>query len=98
MQRPLMLMCIALFLGQAWPLAAAASGDARVAEQIAQAEEAVQRAAAQRALWTSAEESLVTAKKLFAAGSVNQASAPAQMAKELAELGLAQTTYPLFSE
>ena len=77
---------------------AAQPDDARVAQEIAQAEAAVKRAAAHNALWTSAEEALALAKKHLADGKISEARAPAALAKELAELGIAQTAYPLFSE
>jgi hypothetical protein len=77
----------------------AAQPDAeRVAREIAQAEAAVKLAAERKALWTSAGEALALAKKYLADGKVSEASAPATLAKELAELGIAQTAYPLFSE
>jgi hypothetical protein len=72
--------------------------DERVALEIAKAEAAVKRAAEHKALWTSAEEALALAKKRLADGNISEASAPAVLAKELAELGIAQTAYPLFSE
>lgn len=70
----------------------------RVAQEIAEAEDAVRRAAAHKGLWTSAEEALALAKKHLADGKISEAKAPAALAKELAELGIAQTAYPLFSE
>ncbi len=70
----------------------------RVTQEIAAAEAAVKLAAERKALWTSAGEALALAKKHLADGKVNEAGAPAALAKELAELGIAQTTYPLFSE
>lgn len=77
---------------------AAQPDDEGVAQEIAQAETAVRRAAAHKALWTSAEDALAMAKKNLAEGKISQARAPAALAKELAELGIAQTAYPLFSE
>ncbi|MEO5863146.1 MAG: hypothetical protein ABIW48_08635 [Burkholderiales bacterium] len=70
----------------------------RVALEIAKAEAAVKRAAEHKALWTSAEEALVSAKKRLADGNISGASASAVLAKDLAELSIAQTAYPLYSE
>lgn len=94
----LFIAILALVLGEPGIVAAAATDDEQVALQIVQAEAAVKRAAAQRALWTTAEDALALAKKYLAEGNVGKASAPAALARELAELGLAQTAYPLFSE
>ncbi len=77
---------------------AAEPDNQRVALEIAKAEAAIKRAAERKALWTSAEEALALAKKRLADGNMNAASAPAALAQELAELGIAQTAYPLFSE
>jgi hypothetical protein len=77
---------------------AAQTDQEKIVQEIARAEAAVKRAAERKALWTSAEEALALAKKLLADGKINQAAAPAALAKELAELGIAQTAYPLFSE
>lgn len=77
---------------------AAQPDDERVALEIAKAEAAVKRAAGHNALWTSAAEALDLAKKHVADGNISEACAPAALAKELAELGVAQTAYPLFSE
>ncbi|MDQ3261576.1 MAG: hypothetical protein M3Q00_12475 [Pseudomonadota bacterium] len=70
----------------------------RVALEIAKAEAAVKRAAEHKALWTSAEEALAFAKKRLADGNISGASASAVLAKDLAELSIAQTAYPLYSE
>ena len=90
---------VLMFVLMANPLARAAQPDVeRVAQEIAQAEAAVKLAAERKALWTSAGEALALAKKYLADGKVSEAGAPAALAKELAELGIAQTAYPLFSE
>ena len=87
---------LALSLGKT--VFAAQSDQEKIVGEIAQAEAAVKRAAQRKALWTSAEEALALAKQLIADGKVSEAGAPAALAKELAELGIAQTAYPLFSE
>ncbi len=70
----------------------------RASINIASAEAAVKRAAERHALWTSASEALILAKKLLADGKLQAAVAQANLARELAELGIAQTQYPLFCE
>ena len=70
----------------------------RANADVASAEAAVKRATERHALWTSASEALVLAKKLLADGKLPAAAAQANLARELAELGIAQTEYPLFCE
>lgn len=70
----------------------------RAHADVASAEAAVKSAAERRALWTSASETLGLAKKLLAEGKLQAAAAQANLARELAELGIAQTEYPLFCE
>ena len=70
----------------------------RAHADVASAEAAVKRATERHALWTSASETLVVAKKLLAEGKLQAAAAQANLARELAELGIAQTEYPLFCE
>jgi poly(3-hydroxybutyrate) depolymerase len=65
---------------------------ARVA--LAQAEQAVNRAAAQRALWTTAEEALLRARAAFDKADYSAAWKEANAARELAELGMSQKSYP----
>ena len=69
----------------------------RAHADVASAEAAVKLATERHALWTSASETLGLAKKLLAEGKL-QAAAQANLARELAELGIAQTEYPLFCE
>ena len=70
----------------------------RAHADVASAEAAVKSAAERHALWTSARETLGLAKKLLAEGKLQAAAAQANLARELAELGIAQTEYPLFCE
>ena len=96
--------CIGAALGTA--AAAFASGvaersgqalDTRVAgAAIALADRAVRRAQAQRVLWTTAEEALRGARRAMEAGDNAAAVAQARIAKEHAELALAQKRYPPF--
>ena len=61
---------------------------------LAQAETDIQRARAKRALWQKAWEDLVAARQAVSAGDAPRASALAQRASELAQLGLEQLAYP----
>ena len=70
----------------------------RAHADVASAEAAVKLATERHALWTSASETLGLAKKLLAEGKLQAAAAQANLARELAELGIAQTEYPLFCE
>jgi hypothetical protein len=63
---------------------------------IARAERAVGRAQAQHMLWTTSEEALRGARRAFEDGDIAAAVAQAQIAKEHAELAIAQKRYPLF--
>ncbi|HEV8645321.1 MAG TPA: hypothetical protein VGR01_07100 [Burkholderiales bacterium] len=63
---------------------------------IAQADRAVRRAEAQHMLWTTADEALRGARRAFKAGDLATAVAQARVAKEHAELAIAQKRYPLF--
>ncbi len=63
---------------------------------IAQAERAVRRAEAQRMLWTTAEEALRGARRALEEGDLAGALAKARVAKEHAELAIAQKRYPPF--
>jgi Skp family chaperone for outer membrane proteins len=99
MRFAILLCSIFMLATMATPFARAAQTDVeRVTQEVAQAEAAVKLAAERKALWTSAGEALALAKKYLADGKVSEAAAPAALAKELAELGISQTTYPLFSE
>ncbi|MEK6211835.1 MAG: hypothetical protein AABM64_15930 [Pseudomonadota bacterium] len=63
---------------------------------IAQADRAVRRAEAQRMLWTTAEEALRGARRAFEDGDLAAAVAQARVAKEHAELAIAQKRSPPF--
>lgn len=63
---------------------------------IAQADRAVKRAEAQRVLWTTAEEALRGARRAFEDGDLAAAVAQARVAKEHAELAIAQKRFPPF--
>jgi HEPN domain-containing protein len=63
---------------------------------IAQADRAVRRAEAQRMLWTTAEMALRSARRAFEDGDLAAAIAQARVAKEHAELAIAQKRYPPF--
>ena len=99
-----MTACIVAVFGIAAP--ACASGVAAGAAQtldaegartaIAQAERAVSRAAAQRMLWTTADEALRSARRAFEDGDLAAAVAKARIAKEHSELAIAQKRYPPF--
>jgi hypothetical protein len=67
---------------------------ARVALSTAQA--AVQAAADQRALWITADDALRRARVAFLDGDYQGAIKAAQTAAEQAQLGIAQTHYPIF--
>jgi hypothetical protein len=68
--------------------------EAKVALGIAQT--AVQAAAANRALWTTAEDAMKLARAAFVRGDYPEAIHAAQTAAEQAQLGIAQTQYPMF--
>lgn len=61
---------------------------------LAEAEAAVQAAAAKRALWTTAEDAVREARRAFAAGDYDKAARAAGTAVEQARLGIEQTHYP----
>ncbi len=63
---------------------------------IAQAERAVRRAEAQQMLWTTAQEAIRGARQAFDEGDLAAAVAHARVAKEHAELAIAQKRYPPF--
>jgi hypothetical protein len=63
---------------------------------IVQADRAVRRAEAQRMLWTTAGEALRGARRAFEDGDLAAAVAQARVAKEHAELSIAQKRYPPF--
>ena len=99
-----MTACIVAVFGiaaPAWASGVAAGAaqtlDAEVARTaIAQAERAVSRAAAQRMLWTTADEALRSARRAFEDGDLAAAVAQARVAKEHSELAIAQKRYPPF--
>ena len=62
------------------------------------AEAAVQEAVRKKALWTTAESALAEARVAFARSDYDVAARAAAAAKELAELGIAQTRDPPFPE
>jgi hypothetical protein len=68
--------------------------EARVTLGTAQA--AVRAAAAKRALWTTAEDAMRLAQAAFLRGEYREAMRAAQTAAEQAQLGIAQTQYPMF--
>ena len=75
----------------------AVTADALVAETaVADAEAAVQRADAQRALWTSAQDALRKARRALQEGNTAMAVEQARIAQKQSELGIAQKSYPLF--
>jgi hypothetical protein len=69
------------------------SGRAHAA--LVEAERAVSRAQAERALWTTAEEALRNARHALEQGNLASAIKQARVAKEHAHLGIAQKNYPL---
>ena len=102
----LMHMIICIVASFAIAAAACASGVAAGSAQeldadvvraaIAQAERAVRRAEAQRMLWTTADEALRGARRAFEVGDLAAAVAQARIAREHAELAIAQKRYPPF--
>lgn len=62
---------------------------------IAQAEAAVARAEALRALWTNAQAALDLAREAYSRGNFAAAQDAARDARKFAELGIAQLKYPL---
>jgi len=62
---------------------------------VAEAERAVSRAHAERALWTTAEEALRNARHALEQGNLALAIKQARVAKEHAHLAIAQRSYPL---
>jgi hypothetical protein len=63
---------------------------------VADAEAAVKRADAQRALWTSAEDALRKARHALQEGNTAMALDQARIAQRQSELGIVQKSYPLF--
>lgn len=73
------------------------TAEAAVAETaVLEAEAAVQRADAQRALWTSAQDALRKARRALQEGNSAMAIEQARIAQQHSELGIAQKHYPLF--
>lgn len=68
----------------------------RARAALAEAEQAVLAAREQQALWTTAEEALKLARRALERGNYAEALKQAKTAREHAELGLAQKSYPLF--
>jgi len=67
----------------------------RAREALADAETAIQAAAAKGALWTTAEDAIHEARTAFAAGEYERAARAAGVAAEQAQLGIEQTRYPM---
>lgn len=63
---------------------------------LAEAESAVEAAAARRALWSTAAEALRDAQGAFVQGDYQAAQHAAGTAIQQARLGIAQTRYPMF--
>ncbi|CAN0373054.1 unnamed protein product, partial [Phaeothamnion confervicola] len=63
---------------------------------VAAAQTAVERAAAENALWTSAEDALRKARRALQDGAPELAVEQARIAQKHSELGIAQKDYPLF--
>ncbi len=99
-----MTACIVAALGIAAPACASgvAAGPGQVLNAdiaraaIAQADRAVKRAEAQGMLWTTADEALRGARRAFENRDLAAAVAQARVAKEHAELAIAQKRYPPF--
>jgi len=68
--------------------------EARIA--LGTARTAVQAAAAKDALWTTAEDAMRLAQTAFLRGEYPEAIHAARTAAEQAQLGIAQTQYPMF--
>lgn len=68
----------------------------RAGEEVMRAEKAVQEAARQRALWTTAREALEQARAALARGDYSAAAKAARFAQEQARLGIAQRGYRHF--
>lgn len=76
---------------------ARADESTRAAEAaIAEAQAAVERAAAEHALWTSAQDALRRAQSALQNGNASLAIEQAHVAQKHSELGIAQKSYPLF--
>jgi hypothetical protein len=73
-------------------------GAPQAQEALRQAEQAVRQAWEQRALWTTAQEALEQARAAVASGDYAGAVRSAQSAIEQAQLGMAQSRYPRFTE
>jgi hypothetical protein len=105
---PIYLVFAALSAPMALALASAPVDDGLVCAQdappaceaarssLAEAQSAVQAAAARGALWTSALEALQEARGAFLQRDYGGAQRAAGAAAEQARLGIAQTAYPLF--
>ncbi|HEX7953797.1 MAG TPA: hypothetical protein VF523_12085 [Burkholderiales bacterium] len=76
--------------------ACAAGNRGTAAAAVAEAQAAVDRAAAEHALWTSAEDALRRARSALQHGDVVLAIEQAHIARKHTELGIAQKSYPLF--
>jgi flagellar basal body L-ring protein FlgH len=83
-------LVVALALAAA-PQAAAAPDAAAL---LAEAEKAVAEARARQALWTTAQEALLKARRALDAGDTATAIEQARFARDQAALGIAQTRYP----
>ena len=76
-----------------WGAGPAFGADARAA--IAEAERIVAAARLQNALWTTAEEALINARRALDSGDETLAAERARFAADQAALGIAQKQYPL---
>ena len=74
----------------------AQSAEGRALAAVTKAESAVQAAAAQKALWTTAQEALHEAQAAFDRKDFATAERLARFAAEQARLGIAQRSYPPF--
>jgi hypothetical protein len=99
-------MIVALLWAAGWALAAGGADACGAADaaptreqargEVQRAEQAVRKAAEQRALWTTARESLEHAQDALAHGEYCVAVQAARFAQEQAQLGIAQRGYRHF--
>ena len=90
---PIFPSIMAVAIAGARPAAAQVTG---AEAAVADAEEAVRHAEAERALWTSAEDAMRKARRALRDGDTMQALRQARIAREQSELGIAQKSYPPF--
>jgi hypothetical protein len=105
----LILLVLASWIGPLAPAAPLTPGGDRFAcsvsappacqiaqSSLVEAEAAVQTATARKALWSTAAEALRDAEGAFAQGDYQAAQRAADTAIQQAQLGIAQTAYPMF--